>query len=178
MTANLWNLARVLVQSLRRFEDLTRKASRSDALSSMVIPSISMLQLALGKHTDDRRIQTITTSMLESVDRRFNDIESRKLLVLSTFPDPWYKTVFFADETTQQKTKDWLSEESTSVPSSKSESSNEPIQGIHDAQPQGQSDPFDDEFAQFLEEKGALTSKDSQGHDIRQEIGLFMADPL
>ncbi|XP_072027833.1 zinc finger BED domain-containing protein 4-like [Amphiura filiformis] len=75
MTANQWTLARKLVTALQPFEVLTREASAASATCSMVIPSVSILQRALGKHDADQGIQTLTTSMLESLNRRFEDME-------------------------------------------------------------------------------------------------------
>ena len=49
--------------------------------------------------------------MLESLNRRFQEMESNKLLVLSTFLDPRFKTVFFSSANTRQTAIGWLTEE-------------------------------------------------------------------
>ena len=82
MTANQWKLASTLVTTLKRFEELTRQASSASESTSMVIPSVLLLQRSLQNHTDDQGIQTLTSTMLESLNRRFKEMESNKLLVL------------------------------------------------------------------------------------------------
>ncbi|PIK50913.1 putative zinc finger BED domain-containing protein 4-like [Apostichopus japonicus] len=111
MTANQWNLASKLVSTLRRFEELTRQASMASATISMVIPSVSMLRRSLSKHEDDQGIQTLTSTMLASLNRRFTTVEENKLLVLACFLDPRFKTIFFSDEATHQRATDWLEDE-------------------------------------------------------------------
>lgn len=111
MKANQWKLASTLVSTLKHFEELTRQASSASESTSMVIPSVSMLQRSLENHTDDQGVQTLTSTMLESLNRRFQEMESNKLLVLSTFLDPRFKTVFFSSANTRQTAIGWLTEE-------------------------------------------------------------------
>ena len=59
MTANQWKLVSTLVTTLKRFEELTRQASSASESTSMVIPSVLMLQRSLQNHTDDQGIQTL-----------------------------------------------------------------------------------------------------------------------
>ena len=103
MTANQWKLASTLVTTLNRFEELTRQASSASESTSMVIPSVLMLQRSLQNHTDDQGIQTLTSTMLESLNRRFKEMESKKLLVLPTFLDPCFKAVFSSHRPTLEK---------------------------------------------------------------------------
>ena len=100
MMANQWKLASALVTTINRFEELTRQASPASESMSMVIPSVLMLQRSLQNHTDDQGIQTLTSTMLESLNCRFKEMESNKLLVLSTFLDPRFKAVFFSSADT------------------------------------------------------------------------------
>ncbi|XP_071852987.1 zinc finger BED domain-containing protein 4-like [Apostichopus japonicus] len=173
MTTSQWNLARALVVSLRRFEELTRKASESASSSSMVIPSVTMLQRSLAKHTDDQGIKTLTTAMYASLNRRFDDMENNKILVLATFLDPHYKCVFFKVADTRAKASDWLREESSLL------TTKVDVIETQEEQPHPRAvDTFDDEFDQFLQEKGAMAPQAAQGQHIGQEIGLFLADPL
>ena len=80
MTANQWKLANTLVTTLTRFEELTRQASSASESTSMVTPSVLMLQRSLQNHTDDQGIQTLTSTMLESLNRRFKEMESKNCL--------------------------------------------------------------------------------------------------
>ena len=100
MMANQWKLASTLVTTLKRYEELTRQALSASELTSMVIPSVLILQRSLQNHTDDQGIQTLTSTMLESLNRRFKEMESNKLLVLSAFLDPRFKAVFFSSADT------------------------------------------------------------------------------
>ena len=178
MTANQWKLASTLVSILKQFEELTRKASSSSESTSMVIPSVSMLQRSLENHTDDQGIQTLASSMLESLNRRFEEMESNKLLVLSTILDPRFKNVFFSSENTQQIAIGWLKEEAsmdegTSVlPVARSAVTAETQ---HCTNPK---DLFHDEYEQLLEEKGTRATQGVDKRNLKQEIDLFLSDPL
>ena len=111
ITANQWKLASTLVTTLSRFDELTRQASSASESTSMVISSVLMLQRSMQNHTDDQGIHTLTSTMLESLNRRFKDMESNKLLVLSTFLDPRFKAVFFSSADTRETAINWLTEE-------------------------------------------------------------------
>ena len=74
--------------------DLTRNL----LLPLILIPLVKILQKALGKHHDDSSIQTMKTEMLTSLERRFDDIEESKLLLIATCLDPRFKDKFFSLE--------------------------------------------------------------------------------
>ena len=176
MTANQWKLASTLVTTLNRFEELTRQASSASESTSMVIPSVLMLQRSLQNHTDDQGIQTLTCTMLESLNRRFKEMESNKLLVLSTFLDPWFKAIFFSSVDTRETAINWLTVEAA----------------MHEPTPPDLAEPnthtpsdvtcptslFQKEYTALLKENCASVSEEINEKDLEQEINTFLSDFL
>ncbi|KAJ8261983.1 hypothetical protein GJAV_G00160740 [Gymnothorax javanicus] len=78
-----------MITLLAPFEELTQQISSSSATAADVIPSIKALTRLLEKTADsDHGVKTSKTTLLEAVQRRFADIESENLYVVSTILDP------------------------------------------------------------------------------------------
>ena len=107
MTANQWKLAQTVLETLRPFEVLTREASAKTATQAMVIPSVRMMQRVL-QRLECKGIQTIRDSLLESLEKRFSNVEDIQLQAVATFLDPRYKSKFFVKAETEYKVKEWL----------------------------------------------------------------------
>ena len=173
MTANQWKLASTLVTTLKRFEELTRQASSASESTSMVIPSVLMLQRSLQNHTDDQGIQTLTSTMLEFLNRRFKEMESNKLLVLSTFLDPRFKAVFFSSADTRETAINWLTEEAAM-----DEPTPPDLAEPNTHTPSDATSLFQNEYTALLKENCASVSEEINEKDLEQEINMFLSDSL
>ena len=85
---------RKIITTLEPLEEITKMLSTDAASISVLIPLVKILQKALNKHHDDSGIRTMKTEMLTSLERRFDDIEESKLLLISTCLDPRFKSNF------------------------------------------------------------------------------------
>jgi hypothetical protein len=176
MTANQWKLASTLVTTLKRFEELTRQASSASESTSIVIPSVSMLQRSLQNHTDDQGIQTLMSTMLEPLNRRFEEMESNRLLVLSTFLDPRFKTVFFSSANTRETAINWLREEAAMDEPAPPDLAEPETDTPSDAtRPKSL---FQNEDEALLNENGARITKGVNEKNLEQEIDVFLSDSL
>ena len=88
LTPNQIELTRKLIAALEPVKEITKMISTDAASISVLIPLVKILQKSLGKHDDDSGIQTMKTEMLTSLERRFDDIEDSKLLLIATCLDP------------------------------------------------------------------------------------------
>ena len=86
-------MTRKLVAALETVEKVTKIISTNAASISVQIPLVKILQKA---YDDDSGIQTIKTEMLKSLERRFNDAEDSKPLLIATCLDPRFKDKFFS----------------------------------------------------------------------------------
>ena len=98
LTPDQIELTRKLIAALEPVEEITKMISTDAASISVLIPLAKILQKSLGKHDDDSGIQTMKTEMLTSLERRFDDIEDSKLLLIATCLDPRFKDKFFSSE--------------------------------------------------------------------------------
>ena len=176
MTANQWKLASTLVSTSKRFEELTRQASSASESTSMMIPSVLMLQRSLQNHTDDQGIQTLTSTMLESLNRRFKEMKSNKLLVLSTFLDPRFKTVFFSSADARETAINWLTEEAAM-----DEPTPPDFAELNTNTPSDATCPttlFQNEYKALLKENCASVNEEINEKDLEEEINMFLSDSL
>ena len=98
LTPNQIELTRKLIAALEPVEEITKMISTDAASISVLIPLVKILQKTLGKHDDDSGIQTMKAEMLIPLERRFDDIEDSKLLLIATCLDPRFKDKFFSSE--------------------------------------------------------------------------------
>ena len=96
LSPNQIELTRKLIAALEPVEEITKMISTDAASISVLIPLVKILQKSLGKHDDDSGIQTMKIEMLTSLQRRFDDIEDSKLLLIATCLDPRFKDKFFS----------------------------------------------------------------------------------
>ena len=80
-------------------EEITRTVSYETACISVVIPIVRALARYLDKHDNDSGVRTMKSEMLDSLNRRFENMENEEFLLLSTALDPRYKDKFFLPQT-------------------------------------------------------------------------------
>ena len=94
-------IVRKTIAVLEPIEEITKLISTEVASVSVIIPLLRALEKSLGKHHDDSGIQTMKSEMLNSLKRRFADVEEHKELIVATTIDPRYKDKFFSKPTTK-----------------------------------------------------------------------------
>lgn len=107
-----WDIVSKLVLTLSPFEEVTKELSRNDTSASCILPILAVLKLQLQQQGENTRgIQTLRSTMLQSLTRRFASAEKTKEVVLACFLDPRYKDRPMKIEV-RSKAKEWLREES------------------------------------------------------------------
>ena len=96
LTPNQWDLIEKIVVVLNPVEEITRSISTEVASVSLIIPFIRAFRRTLEDHDNDRGIRTKKSEMLDSLNRRYGDAESKETLVLATLLDPRFKDKFFS----------------------------------------------------------------------------------
>ena len=91
LTLNQIKLTRKLIAALEPVEEISKMISTDAASISVLIPFVKILQKALGTLDDDSGIQTMKRETLTSLERRFDDIEESKLILIATCLDPRFK---------------------------------------------------------------------------------------
>ena len=82
-----------VIKLLEPCEQLTKDLSKDDSTISMVIPGYNVLRQTL-LCADDRGVQTIKQSLLESLDSRFIPYTTNVMYAAATILDPRFKTQF------------------------------------------------------------------------------------
>ncbi|XP_035984217.1 zinc finger BED domain-containing protein 4-like [Fundulus heteroclitus] len=97
-TGSQWKLVENMISLLAPFEELTHQISSSTASAADVIPSIRALTRLLEKAAEtDHGVKTSKAALLEAVQNRFSDIQSKRLYTIATVLDPRYKDRYFSD---------------------------------------------------------------------------------
>ncbi|XP_032358832.1 zinc finger BED domain-containing protein 4 [Etheostoma spectabile] len=97
-TGSQWKLVENMISLLAPFEELTHQISSSTASVADVIPSIRALTRLLEKTAEtDHGVKTSKATLLEAVQNRFSDIQSKRLYTIATVLDPRYKDRYFSD---------------------------------------------------------------------------------
>ena len=109
LNSNQWILMEKIVQTLRPFEQETKKASLNSSTAGIIIPSVRMLSHFLQQPDCDVLINAMKQSMLKNLNDRYSDIEKNKICFISTILDPTAKLHFFSNENKDQA-KEWLLE--------------------------------------------------------------------
>ncbi|KAJ8004519.1 hypothetical protein DPEC_G00137120 [Dallia pectoralis] len=94
-------------------EGLLSQRSVSDALANAeVIPSFTVLKCLLARENEgDTGIQTMKTTLLEAVQKRFKTIENKALYSVATLLDPRFKDRYFTGADNIKHAKDALTRE-------------------------------------------------------------------
>lgn len=92
LTANQWGLLEKASMVLAPFEEMTREVSGSSTSVADVIPIVCVLKRVLIRENKaDQGIKTMKSTLLDLVNRRFNEVESTLLYSVATLLDPRYK---------------------------------------------------------------------------------------
>ncbi|KAK0151882.1 Zinc finger BED domain-containing protein 4 [Merluccius polli] len=103
LSAHQWQLIENFITLLSPFEQLTREVSSSEASAADVIPSVRALRRLLSKQTDtDHGVKTTKTTLLEAVNKRFDQIECDPMFCIATLLDARYKDRYFDEDVKQR----------------------------------------------------------------------------
>ena len=105
LTAYQFDLAENVISTLNPIEEITRAVSYETACISVVIPIVRALARYLDKHDNDSGVRTMKSEMLDSLNRRFENMENEEFLLLSTALDPRYKDKFFTTNSVRSEAK-------------------------------------------------------------------------
>ncbi|KAK7886512.1 hypothetical protein WMY93_026133 [Mugilogobius chulae] len=87
-------------------EQLTRDICKATSTTADVIPAVQALKRLLHKPVaTDHGVKTSKTTLLESINTRFNHVDDEPLYFLATILDPRYKDRYFTSATKQQAKK-------------------------------------------------------------------------
>lgn len=116
LSAEQWNIASNLIDTLSPVEEFTLEMSHYESSASCIIPSVKVLKMLLSSQgPSSHGIKTMRQEMLESLTRRFAKVEEVKCAVLACLLDPRYKAHAFSSDATLSNAKDWLKEETESL---------------------------------------------------------------
>ena len=90
LSASQWRLLPKVVQVLKVFKEATRQISRANSLLSEVLPMAKSLKKAILSSCDgdDMGVRSFKQSLVEAIDRRFDEHLENEKLLLSTAVDP------------------------------------------------------------------------------------------
>jgi len=88
LTSAQLDLANKVIEILLPVEEITRTISGEKACISAIIPMVRVLKKTLEQPGEDRGAHSMKSAMLDSLQKRFSDIEQTDFLVLSTMLDP------------------------------------------------------------------------------------------
>ncbi|KAK7886509.1 hypothetical protein WMY93_026130 [Mugilogobius chulae] len=102
-----WSLIENMLTILDPCEQLTRDICKATSTTADVIPAVQALKRLLHKTvaTDHGVKKTSKTTLLESINTRFNHVDDEPLYFLATILDPRYKDRYFTSATKQQAKK-------------------------------------------------------------------------
>ena len=92
----LTDIANKVINVLLPVEEITKCISEDTTCISVIISLVRGLKKTLEQSDEDRGVRTMKSEMLESLQRRFSNIEETDFLVLSTMLDPRFKDKFFS----------------------------------------------------------------------------------
>lgn len=114
LTANQWDILEQLLKLLQPFEEITKITSSGLSCISEIIPHIVTLKSYCTKKSvaeSTLKVSIARTSILQGLNRRFENINCNKKYLLSTLLDPRYKTKFFKNNVQIETSKQLLLEE-------------------------------------------------------------------
>ena len=115
-SAEEWDVAANLAETLTPLEDITLEMSKADSSASCIIPCVAVLKCLLeSEGPNSRGIKTLRKTMLESLEKRFSKVKEAKEVVLACLLDPRYKERPLSPETLGQA-KAWVMEEAQRNP--------------------------------------------------------------
>lgn len=116
ISANEWKLAENCIKILQTFHSITKEISSDVASISMTIPIVRIISEQLQPLEEEGGVGTIRQVLLESMKKRFKDLENKKIYACATYLDPRFKGKFSLSETTRSMAVQWLKEEFDNQP--------------------------------------------------------------
>lgn len=89
-TAEEWDLAANLEETLTPLEEITLEMRKADSSASCIISCVAVVMLQ-SEGPNTAGIKTLRKIMLESLEKRFAKVEESKEVVLACLLDPRYK---------------------------------------------------------------------------------------
>ena len=102
------DLANKVIKVLEPIEEITKSVSEGLACISVIISLVRALTKTLSHDGDDYGVCRMKAEMLQSIERRFADVEEKEVLVLATIIDPCFKDKFFSGAVNRQNAKKML----------------------------------------------------------------------
>ena len=171
------DLAIKVIKVLEPIEEITKSVSEELACISVIIPLIRALTKTLGQGDDDHGVYRMKAEMLQSIEKRFADVEEEELLVLATMMDPRFKDKFFSGAVNRQNAKKMLLDKcvkirendscySTAEPPSKRPASDTTTSKLWGC------------LSEILSEASTISSEDQDIDSISCEVERYLAEPL
>lgn len=110
LSSHQFEIIEKVITVLKPVEDITQSISSEKASVSIIIPYVRALRRSWENCSNDRGIQTMKKEMLESLNRRFSDIEGNVTLLMATMLDPRFKDKFFTSSAVRDEAKSLLIE--------------------------------------------------------------------
>uniref|UniRef100_A0A8C5LQ09 BED-type domain-containing protein n=1 Tax=Leptobrachium leishanense TaxID=445787 RepID=A0A8C5LQ09_9ANUR len=108
LSAHQWMLVENILSILAPFEQLTKEISASKASVAEVIPMIAALKRLLGKEVpSDHGVKTAKQTLLDAINKRFEDAHTTPLYCIATGLDPRFKEHYF-DADTKRRTREMI----------------------------------------------------------------------
>ena len=114
------DLANKVIKALEPIEEITKSVSEGLACIPVIIPLVRALNKTLSHNGDDYGVCRMKAEMLQSIERRFADVEEKEVLVLATIIDPRVKDKFFSGAVNRQNAKKMLLDECKKIRESNS----------------------------------------------------------
>ena len=173
LTANQFDLICKVIMVLAPVEDITQSISSEASTTSIVIPFVRALRkhLESGNDDTDSGVRTMKKEMLDSLNRRFENVETNESLAVATLLDPCFKDKFFTGVTNRTNAKAILSTTLQEYENSHSKR-NTSLEEPPSKRPKTAVIKC---LADILEEENELTSESS---DSQQTLGNYLSEPL
>ena len=108
LTSHQYEIIEKVIAVLKPIEDITQSISSDKASASIIIPYVRALRKCWENCSDDRGVRTMKKELLDSLNRRFCDVEENETLVIATMLDPCFKDKFFTTLVARDEAKSML----------------------------------------------------------------------
>ena len=108
LTSHQYEIIEKVIAVLKPIEDITQSISSDKASASIIIPYVRALRKCWENCSNDRGVRTMKKELLDSLNRRFCDVEENETLVIATMLDPCFKNKFFTTLVARDEAKSLL----------------------------------------------------------------------
>ena len=171
------DLANKVIKVLEPIEEITKSVSEGLACILVIIPLVRVLTKTLSHNGDDYGVCRMKAEMLQSIERRFADVEEKEVLVLATIIDPRFKDKFFSGAVNCQNAKKMLLDECKTIresnscyimaePPSKRPANEEATSKLWGC------------LSELLSESAEMSGEDHDINSVSCELERYLAEPL